>query len=311
MFYLLEDNESKRIDIESLKEDKISIGYVTLDELVQYKDVLGVTDAIIQECISDKTHFRTSIEVYDELSFGIVNIINVMDVNGERDRIAFIIKKKQFILVEIEDSDGSSKEMFESSVKRFKQNPTLEKVIFGILDRMLLFGNQSLEKTENRLIVMEQKLVKGNMERQMNRYIFELRRELSTLRNFYEQLVDIGEELQENENDLFDEKDLRYFGIFISKASRLSNSTQVLSENLVHLRESIDAALNYSINKTMKVFTIVTTIFLPLTLIVGWYGMNFKYMPELSWKYGYPMVIVISILVVLGCIWSFKRRKLL
>jgi magnesium transporter len=60
----------------------------------------------------------------------------------------------------------------------------------------------------------------------------------------------------------------------------------------------------------MKVFTVITTIFMPLTLIVGWYGMNFKYMPELNWKYGYLTVIIASILVVSGCIFFFKKKKL-
>ena len=59
----------------------------------------------------------------------------------------------------------------------------------------------------------------------------------------------------------------------------------------------------------MRILTVVTTIFMPLTLIAGWYGMNFKYMPELMSKYGYPGVIVFSILVVVIEIIYFKRKK--
>jgi magnesium transporter len=59
----------------------------------------------------------------------------------------------------------------------------------------------------------------------------------------------------------------------------------------------------------MKFFTVVTTIFLPLTLIVGWYGMNFKYMPELTWKYGYFAVIILMIAVVIACLILFKKKK--
>ena len=56
---------------------------------------------------------------------------------------------------------------------------------------------------------------------------------------------------------------------------RLSTNTELLRENLVHLREAYQAAQDYSLNSTMKLFTVVTTIFLPLSVIVGWYGMNF------------------------------------
>lgn len=59
----------------------------------------------------------------------------------------------------------------------------------------------------------------------------------------------------------------------------------------------------------MTVLTVVTTIFMPLTLIVGWYGMNFRFMPELQWKWGYPVVITISVLIVSGSLWFFKKKK--
>ena len=59
----------------------------------------------------------------------------------------------------------------------------------------------------------------------------------------------------------------------------------------------------------MTVLTVVTTIFMPLTLIVGWYGMNFRYMPELENRWSYPIVIVVSILIVIGSLLFFKKKK--
>ena len=61
-------------------------------------------------------------------------------------------------------------------------------------------------------------------------------------------------------------------------------------------------------NRVMQLLTIVTTIFLPLSLIVGWYGMNFD-MPELSWEYRYPVVIVLAVVIVAVLIRYFKRKK--
>lgn len=62
-------------------------------------------------------------------------------------------------------------------------------------------------------------------------------------------------------------------------------------------------------NDVMKMLTIVTTIFLPLTLIAGWYGMNFSYMPELKCPMAYPIVIAVSILIVILSLWTFKKKK--
>ena len=64
-------------------------------------------------------------------------------------------------------------------------------------------------------------------------------------------------------------------------------------------------------NQVMSILTVVTTIFLPLTLIAGWYGMNFPNMPEFGWKYAYPAVIIVSILVIILEIIYFKKKKML
>ena len=59
----------------------------------------------------------------------------------------------------------------------------------------------------------------------------------------------------------------------------------------------------------MKSLTIVTAIFLPLTLIAGWYGMNFTYMPELHWKFGYYIVIAVAAVIALIELIYFKKKK--
>jgi magnesium transporter len=59
----------------------------------------------------------------------------------------------------------------------------------------------------------------------------------------------------------------------------------------------------------MTVLTVVTTIFMPLTLIVGWYGMNFRYMPELEWHWGYPVIIIASVVIVVASLLFFKKKK--
>ena len=59
----------------------------------------------------------------------------------------------------------------------------------------------------------------------------------------------------------------------------------------------------------MALLTVITSIFMPLTLIAGWYGMNFKYMPELEYKWAYPLVIAISVLIVVFSLIFFKKKK--
>ena len=93
------------------------------------------------------------------------------------------------------------------------------------------------------------------------------------------------------------------------RIARLKNEAQILREYGLQIRELFQAEIDIRQNRIMKILTIVTTIFLPLTLVAGWYGMNFSNMPELSWKYGYPAVIVISLVIVMICLWIMKKKK--
>ncbi|MCC2826247.1 CorA family divalent cation transporter [Laedolimicola ammoniilytica] len=309
MFYSIHNKEIREISLEQLDFHDICVGYLTLDELKSCYQDLGLSEVAVKDCMTDFTHFRTSMDVYDEFSFGMINIVDILNLSTRRNRIGFFIKKNLFVVVKIIDKEDSIRQMFLDAIGRFRQNATMEKVIYGVLERLLSSGNRGLVMTERQIIAMEREVVNGKVDPELNTEIFDLRNRLSTLKNYYEQLIDIGESLQENENDLFEEEDLRYFKIFTDKSERLSNNTQLLCDNLIHLREAMDATLNYNLNNTMKLFTMVTIIFQPLTLIVGWYGMNFKYMPELGWKFGYLYVIVLSIVVVGVILYWFKKRK--
>jgi magnesium transporter len=72
----------------------------------------------------------------------------------------------------------------------------------------------------------------------------------------------------------------------------------------IHLSSSSN-----KMNRVMKVLTIISTIFIPLTFIVGVYGMNFHYMPELEWKHGYFLIWAIMVAILIGMLYYFKKKK--
>src|ERR1051326_2532698 len=82
------------------------------------------------------------------------------------------------------------------------------------------------------------------------------------------------------------------------------------------LREMVSASLDiylssisYRLNTVMKVLTIITTIFMPLTFIVGIYGMNFEHMPELKWEWGYPLVLSVMAAIAIAMLGFFIRKQ--
>ena len=93
------------------------------------------------------------------------------------------------------------------------------------------------------------------------------------------------------------------------QVGRLQAEAQALREYGIQVRELFQAEIDIRQNRIMKILTIVTTISLPLPLVAGWYGMNVVHKLELTWKYGYPAVIAVSVLVVLICLWIMKKKK--
>ena len=186
--------------------------------------------------------------------------------------------------------------------------PGLERFLYDLLETVISDDLALLEDTEKKLNRIEDGIMKGEVTRyplEMN----DIRGDLLDLRVHYEQMIDLGQELQENENGFFKDENLRYFHMFTERVIRLQEMVYGERDYVAQLRDLQQAQLEVRQNTIMTVLTVITTIFLPLTLIAGWYGMNFIHMPELSWVYGYPVVIAVSVLIVAGCLYWFKKKK--
>ena len=134
------------------------------------------------------------------------------------------------------------------------------------------------------------------------------RQKLSEFHIYYEQLTDIAE-LFRTCYFYQSEQDTQCWYRFMHHVERLQNHVHLLRENVLQIRELYQSMQDARQNKIMGIITIVTSFFLPLTLITGWYGMNFVYMPELQWRYGYFVVIIISLVIVIAEIIYFKKKK--
>ena len=135
------------------------------------------------------------------------------------------------------------------------------------------------------------------------------RRELLRLKRYYEQLSAILDELAANENQLLTRPVRRRMVILGSRMDRYLGAVRNLQDIVSQMREAYQSQLSIQQNQLMKLFTVVTVVFLPLTLLTGWYGMNFVGMPELTWKYGYPVAIVVSVVIVVALLRHFKKKN--
>lgn len=302
-----------QIATEELDETRLTAGVVTLDALRgDFAARIGFGAALMRECEKPDTRFRSAVEMAEGRLFAVVSVRDAADEEGARDRIGLFVRKNLMLLVLLQDDDGSIPPALDETAHLINlKTASLERLICAFFERLLSRDGLDLETFDERIAGMEAQIENNETGKSFNGEILSLRRRLLVVRNYYEQLLDLFDAMIENEADLFSAKNLYHFRTARDKIARLSADAQLLRESLVQVREAYMAALDYNANRIMKVFTVVTTVFLPLTLIVGWYGMNFKFMPELASRLGYPAVIVLSVLVVVLSLIFFKRKKLL
>lgn len=165
-----------------------------------------------------------------------------------------------------------------------------------------------IQHLESRLDELEKSVLDGETSKFIRRMSV-VRKELNRNNRMYAQLSEFAESLQEDASELFDISSSKRLSYFLRRAEHLRSETPMLREYATQICSEYQAQVDIVQNRVMKLLTIVTTIFMPLSLIAGWYGMNFSNMPELQWTYGYPAVIGAAVLIVAALIIWFRHRK--
>ena len=303
MFFVIEDT-LRKVDREDIRgKDKQFVAVMTSEEWKKSRDSF---EMVIDMEPETSEIFLTKAEVnYDSLT-GTFAIPDRKNPSGEDRKFAFALDEKGIIFI---DDTGTALELI-TGIQRSKKwkLPSLERFLYDFLDQIVKDDLRLMEKYEDELDHMEQSIIDGDETLPSGR-LNDIRNDIRYLRIHYEQLMDLAQEFEENENNFFKLENLRYFRLFINRAERLHSTSMSLRDYTMQLRDLYKAHLDIKQNRIMTVLTVVTTIFMPLTLIAGWYGMNFRYMPELESRWGYPVTIIASIVIVVVSLLFFKKKK--
>ena len=185
-------------------------------------------------------------------------------------------------------------------------------LIVGVVVALLLYLIRDdlpyIQQLETRLTDLEQAVLDNDTGRFLHRMSV-IRKELNRTNRYYAQLCDFASTLLEDAEEQLSGHSKKRLNHFLRKVENLRGETRMLHEYATQISSEYQAQVDIDQNRVMKVLTIVTAIFLPLTLIAGWYGMNFPNILLLGWRYGYAAVAIVSALVVVLLIWYFKRKK--
>lgn len=303
MYFLIEDSlrAVSREDLKGAKSQFVAV--MNSEEWQKTKDSfeMGIDIDFGMDDI-----FLTKAEVnYDSLT-GTFAIPDRKNPSGDDLKFAFVMDERGVVFI---DDTGTAEKIINGvrHTKKWKM-PSLERFLYDFLDQIVKDDLRLMENYETELDSMEQAIIDGDEDLPSGR-LNDIRNDIRYLRIHYDQLMDLAAELQENENGFFEVENLRYFRLFIDRAARLHDTASSLRDYTMQLRDLYKAQLDIKQNRIMTVLTVVTTIFMPLTLIAGWYGMNFRVMPELNWQWSYPVVIAVSVAIVIGSLLFFKKKK--
>lgn len=304
MFYCLGD-QLKNIEftLELKEKEKQLIAIFNKEEWVTAMDQIGFDydwDICYSKISCSKAEYQTSYLT------GTFCIPKILDKEGKRHEILYFLNKKFFVAI---DDDGYVEKLIQNIQKgKNHQAECMERFLYNFISQILSYGSDILETYEQVMIKMEEQVMLRSLN-SFNARLMPLRKNLLELHCYYEQMENVIKELKENENDYFAKEFLRYFRNLEDRAERMEKKTSKLLEQSKQIRDVYQTQMEVHQNQTMQFLTIVSTIFLPLTLLTGWYGMNFVHMPEL--EYGYPYVILAAAAIIIICILFFKKKKML
>ena len=303
MYYYIKNTleKTKKLDFKGRNGQFVAV--LTSAEWLKNRDKF---DMGIEMDIDLSAIHSTMAEVnYDSLT-GTFSIPSRENISASNINFAFALDEKGIVFI---DDSGYVDDTISNIISSKRWTiPSLERFIYDFLEQIVSRDRIILERVDKELDTVESNILDGE-EKDPSQRVSRIRSDLRDLRTHYEQLIDLGEELEENENNFFNEDNIRYFRLFTQRVSRLRDMTASLRDFSIQIRDLYQSQLDIKQNRIMALLTIITSIFMPLTLIAGWYGMNFRYMPELEYKWAYPAVIALSIIIVIVSLVFFKKKK--
>ena len=301
VYYKVKEDGIFKIDLDTFWENEECISVFKLSEWDN-------NEILLKKCgiwhTTEEIHF-CKIENHGNFLYGTFQVPS--KEYGKRDILFAIYVMKERIIL-LSDNEEIDKMIIRISGRTVMNDYSMERFLYDFFSFFMEEDLLFLQKIEHKITEIEEDVMKEHSDK-FNISLLKLKKTIARFYHYYTQLAEVGEEIAGNGEEFFSNETLNLFKMYSEKMTRLAQETQILREYAMQVQDVYQSEIGIHQNDVMKMLTIVTTIFLPLTLIAGWYGMNFSYMPELRMKYAYPTVFGISVLIVILSLVIFKKKK--
>ncbi len=301
-------------DFNGFKEDELQHwlnihGLHEVDKVATICEKLDIHSLVIQDILD--INQRPKFQQFDNYCFfTLKSVLPTSNYHVVSEQLSFILGKNYLVSFQEKKAD-----YFEHVRQRIRENigivnhRTPDYLLFLLLESILDNYFKTIDNIENNIEEFGIIDVNSDPSPDVLKDIEQFKREIHLIRKTLLPIKEFLLKVEVEQFNLIHKKHIKYFMELKDLCLTLLDSCD---QNEVRLESNINlffSVQGHRMNQVMKILTVVATIFIPLTFIAGIYGMNFSYMPELNWKWGYFMIWGFMILVFLLMIYYFRKKK--
>jgi len=307
---VIDINEVGSLQLEGSSLHWISVeGVHDINIIEKIGNSFGIHHLVVEDILNNGQ--RPKIENYDKYVYIVVKMLLYDDESDE-----FIIEQESFILGEnyvISFSERKT-EIYDIIRERIRQGVgyvrkmSSDYLMYALLDVIVDYYFVVLEEMSEKIEFAEDNLVSQPSPDTL-KVIHKFKRQMLYLHKAVWPLREVVGALERSEISLVRESTHIYMSDLYDHVIQIMDIAETLRDILSSMLDIYLSSISNRMNEIMKVLTIISTVFIPLTFIVGLYGMNFKTMPEYEWPFMYPLLWVIMVSIVAVMLVFFKRKK--
>jgi len=315
------DDQFQEKEVLSLDEcipfrDKDAVTWIDIEGIHQ-PDVLeklghcyGLHPLVLEDIMA--TDQRPKMEDFGDYLFIVLKMIDYSENNGgpEIEQVSLILGRTFVISFQ----EGKEGDVFDPVRERIrtgqgrirKMGP--DYLAYSLIDSIVDNYYSVLERLGEEIELIEDQLVTDPTPAPL-RVIHRLKRDMIFLRKSVWPLREVISGLERGESSLITDSTVIYLRDIYDHTIQVIDTIETFRDMLSGMLDIYLSSSSNRLNSVMKVLTVIATIFMPLSFIVGLYGMNFKFMPELEWRWGYPVVLIVMAVIAAWMLILFKRKK--
>lgn len=296
-------------------EDPTHITWINVNGLGNTDDIVALGNhfelhPLIQEDIVNIFR-RPKIDEYDDFLFIVLKMLQYDEQEQLHIEHVSIVMGADYVIT-FQEADG---DVFDDLRERLEfgkgriRGAGSDYLMFALLDAIVDNYFTVIEYFGNKAELLEDRLFDDVEDKNINIEIQDLKKEILKIRKAVLPMREVTNRLEKIDTQLVNATTNRYIRDLYDHITQVSESIEIYREMILGLMDMYMTTISNKMNEVMKVLTIMASIFIPLTFIAGVYGMNFDYMPELRHRYGYYAILGVMLLVALGMLWYFKRKR--